>query len=134
MNLNRRTAIKRALGIGAAAAALGVAKVASASQQGEPTSTGAHIAPPIFTPPPPDTRSPREVWQDSEDNYNKYLDRVIENPDRFMSRRIDYVSGKTYLRLKNRLIAKGITPVELVMGGDTFLVIHGNLYTIAQWW
>ena len=134
MNLNRRTAIKRALGIGAAAAALAIAKTSSAAQADVPAMPQA--TPPIFTPPPADTRTPREVWQDHEKTYNEWLDGILDNSSQYRSwnRRVEHVTGKTYLRLKNKMTARGMKIEELVMGGDTHLVIHGNLYTIGQWW
>lgn len=135
MTLSRRDTLRKLLAMPAvAAAAVVVSK--SASAQTQHSVTAGSSVPPDWTPPPPDTRTPREVWQDSENQYNDWLEGIINNNSRYQSyqRQIHHVTGKTYLRLKDRLKARGMTVEEMVMGGDTFLIIHGNLYTIGQWW
>lgn len=134
MNIERRKVFRHLAAIPLAIAGVAVAKHASAQ---ESTSTSIQSAPSSMPQTPPlDTRSPREVWEDQDKNYNQWLDGVVNDSQNYRTwhRQINHVSGRTYLKLKDRLITKGLKPEELVMGGDTFLVIHGNLYTIGQWW
>lgn len=140
MKSNRREAIKKALGLTAAAAAgLAIRSKSEASTEGQVVWAAMPLQadpPTTYTPPPPDTRSPREVWQDRQKQYDKWLDGIVNNNEEYRSynRQIEHVSGRTYLKLKDKLKARGMAIDEQVMGGDTFLVIHGNLYTIGQWW
>lgn len=143
MNINRRSMFRRLAAIPLAVAGIVVAKPAMAGWKSKlwvspvyPSSEIPTAAPPVYQPPPPDNRTPREVWQERENSYNKWLDGVVDNSPEYrtFNRRIEHVSGRSYLKLKDRLLARGIKPEELIMGGDTFMVIHGNLYTIGQWW
>jgi hypothetical protein len=132
--MNRRSIFSRLAAIPLALAGVAITRKSTAEQL--PIFAHPQPQPSTYIPPPPDTRSPREVWQEAEDNITNYVNGIVDHAVQYRPYRnsLNPVSGKIYLRLKDRLKFRGMSIDEQVIGGDTFLIIHGSLYTISRWW
>lgn len=122
--MNRRTAIRKAIGIGAAVAALPVLEQVSRAH-------GLEVgqAPPEWTPPPPDTRTPEQIIHDQDEEMLQDSLRHLTRDRQTWERRYAYgLWIEEYDRVLARLRAQRIPVTEIKIGGqDCVIGPNGNI-------
>jgi len=129
--MNRRTAIRKALGIGAVVVAAPVVNELAVMSSDDRSQYNLHatISPVECTPPPPDTRTPEQVIADQDAEFLKEMTQCLTREPDPWSRRYAYtVRHEDFDPLVAHLTAAGI-PFEqrLVNGRDALIGANGNI-------
>lgn len=130
--MNRRTAIRKVVGVGAAAAALPVLDtVASANRNYVYTGETAGMSPAgiAMQPPPPDTRTPEQVVEDQEREYLNYIMQHLTRQAGPWTRRSAHnVWNHEFEAALAEAHTRGITVETRVIGGfDSIIGPNGNI-------